>query len=287
MEGISYLLVIVTAVALCLFLLERWLPLRTANHALIGRLIINLCISGLAFGVVAVTIRPVISPALHLADEQSVGLLHIINMPATIRPALAFLLLDLSFYYWHVANHKVSLLWRFHNVHHIDPDLDVSTAFRFHAGEILLSTGFRVVQILLVGASAGIYLTYETVFQVGTLFHHSNVRLPIAVERVLNRVVVTPRMHGIHHSQVRHETHANYSVVFSWWDRLHRTLRLNVPQTEIAIGVPAYTRPEDNTLWQALVMPFQRQRNYWRRPAGRTVERQAGATQGDRVQLAE
>jgi sterol desaturase/sphingolipid hydroxylase (fatty acid hydroxylase superfamily) len=266
--------------------LERFFPLRTARHALIARLIINLCISGLAFGVVAGTIRPIIVPALHLVEGYSIGLLHIVNMPTAVRYVLAFLLLDLSFYYWHVANHKLPLLWRFHNVHHIDPDLDVSTAFRFHAGEILLSTGFRVVQILIIGASAGIYLSYEVIFQTGTLFHHSNLRLPIAIERWLNRVVVTPRMHGIHHSQVREETNANYAVVFSWWDRLHRTLRLNIPQAEITIGIPGYTHPQDNTLWQALVMPVQRQRDYWRRPNGTTVERQARVAQGGRTHLA-
>lgn len=286
MEPILYLAVIVSGVALSLFLLERFFPLRTARHALIARLIINLCISGLAFGVVAGTIRPIIVPALHLVEGYSIGLLHIVNMPTAVRYVLAFLLLDLSFYYWHVANHKLPLLWRFHNVHHIDPDLDVSTAFRFHAGEILLSTGFRVVQILIIGASAGIYLSYEVIFQTGTLFHHSNLRLPIAIERWLNRVVVTPRMHGIHHSQVREETNANYAVVFSWWDRLHRTLRLNIPQAEITIGIPGYTHPQDNTLWQALVMPVQRQRDYWRRPNGTTVERQARVAQGGRTHLA-
>src|SRR6185503_18602759 len=105
----------------------------------------------------------------------------------------------------------------------IDPDLDVSTGFRFHFGEIALSSIFRVVQIGLIGPSLTTFLVYELVFLVNTLFHHSNVRLPVDVERLLNKVFVTPRMHGIHHSQVRTELNSNFSVVFSWWDRLHRT----------------------------------------------------------------
>jgi hypothetical protein len=100
MVRISYLLVIVTGLALGLFLLERLFPPRMATQALIGRLATNLCISGLAFGVVAVTIRPVLSPALHLVGERSIGILHIINMPTAMRRALACVWLDLSFYDW-------------------------------------------------------------------------------------------------------------------------------------------------------------------------------------------
>jgi sterol desaturase/sphingolipid hydroxylase (fatty acid hydroxylase superfamily) len=181
--------------------------------------------------------------------------------------------MDLTFYWWHVANHRVPFLWRFHNVHHIDPDLDVSTAFRFHFGEVALSAAFRVAQVSAIGLSGWMFAVYELVFQVNTAFHHSNVRLPIQLERLLNLVIVTPRMHGIHHSQVRDETNSNYSVVFSWWDRLHRTLGLNIPQSAIVIGVPAYSHPADNRLWNALLLPFQRQRDYWRGLDGTAIER--------------
>src|SRR5690606_5035552 len=119
-------------------------------------------------------------------------------------------------------------LWRFHNVHHLDPDLDVSTALRFHFGEIAFSAAFRVVQISAIGVGAPVYWAYELCFQAGTLFHHSNVRLPLRLERALSRLLVTPRMHGIHHSQVEAEASSNYGVLLPWWDLLHRTLRLNV-----------------------------------------------------------
>jgi sterol desaturase/sphingolipid hydroxylase (fatty acid hydroxylase superfamily) len=107
----------------------------------------------------------------------------------------------------------------------------------------------------------------------GTLFHHSNIRLPIGIERLLNKVIVTPRMHGIHHSQVRNETNSNYGVVFCWWDRLHRSIGLNIPQGKIKIGIAGYSSPRDNLLWRTLVMPFGRQRDYWRTPEGRIAER--------------
>jgi sterol desaturase/sphingolipid hydroxylase (fatty acid hydroxylase superfamily) len=163
---------------------------------------------------------------------------------------------------WGQAN-NICLLWRFHNVHHIDPDLDVTTSFRFHLVEILYSTAFRILQILVLGIAPLSYAIYGTIFMCATMFHHSNTRLPIGFERVLNKIIVTPRMHGIHHSTVKSETNSNYSVIFRWWDWLYKTLVLNIPQQAIQIGVPAYKKQEDNRLWSLLKMPFISQRKYW------------------------
>jgi sterol desaturase/sphingolipid hydroxylase (fatty acid hydroxylase superfamily) len=270
-----------------LFVVERFLPLRTGTRPLLGRLVVNLAISALAFGTAMVLVRPAALSALAWSSERPFGLIHAIEMPVAVQFIIAFLLMDLTFYWWHVANHRVPFLWRFHNVHHIDPDLDVSTAFRFHVGEVALSTAFRIVQVSVIGLSAWMFAIYEIIFQANTLFHHSNVRLPIRIERLLNLVIVTPRMHGIHHSQVRDETNSNYSVVFSWWDRLHRTLGLNIPQSAIAIGVPGYAEPADNSLSNTFLMPFRRQRDYWRRPDGTTVRRAEPYSSDERSRLAE
>jgi sterol desaturase/sphingolipid hydroxylase (fatty acid hydroxylase superfamily) len=191
------------------------------------------------------------------------GILTIVPMPVIVGGVLTFLLLDLTFYYWHRVNHTVPILWRLHVVHHIDPDLDVTTAYRFHVLEIALSAGFRGLQVLLIGGPVWAAIAYEVAFQLNTAFQHSNIRLPIRVERWMNLVIVTPRMHGIHHSKMKHETNANWSSVFSFWDRLHGTLQLNIPQGQIDIGIAGYARPADNRFWRALIMPFEPQRDYW------------------------
>jgi sterol desaturase/sphingolipid hydroxylase (fatty acid hydroxylase superfamily) len=206
-------------------------------------------------------------------SEQPFGLLNLIELPTCVKFAVGFLLMDLTFYYWHQANHYVPILWRFHCVHHIDPDLDVSTSFRFHFGEVLYSVAFRAFQVSLIGVSPAIYIVYELAFQCATMFHHSNLCLPVGMERQINRVIVTPRMHGIHHSAVRNETNSNFSVIFRWWDALHGTLRLNVRQPDIIIGVPAYLTPEDNKLWNVLALPFRKQKEYWCLPDGRESRR--------------
>jgi sterol desaturase/sphingolipid hydroxylase (fatty acid hydroxylase superfamily) len=210
------------------------------------------------------------------AETHQLGLLPWSGLPFWIQFGLGFLWMDLTFYWWHRINHVYPLLWRFHNVHHIDPDMDVSTAFRFHFGETFYSTAFRVLQVGVAGIIPFTYLLYELIFNISTMFHHSNLRLPLALERCLNKIIVTPRMHGLHHSAVGPETNSNYSVVFRWWDYLHKTLRLNVPQKEVVIGVPGYLLPRDNTLFRLIAMPFARQRPYWRWPSGKSSIRQAG-----------
>src|SRR5687767_13095394 len=162
-----------------LFVWERWAPLRQARQEMAGRLLVNLSISALAIGTAAALVAPAGATALQYVSNRGFGLLSWVELPATARFVVGFMLLDLTFYYWHLANHKIPFLWRFHNVHHIDRDLDVSTAFRFHFGEVAMSAGFRVSQILLLGVSSVEFAIYEVIFQAGTLFHHSNLRLPL------------------------------------------------------------------------------------------------------------
>jgi sterol desaturase/sphingolipid hydroxylase (fatty acid hydroxylase superfamily) len=260
---------IMVGLFLLLLALEQKYPLRHGKRLLLTRILVNTTLSLFAFAIGASVVTPAALSLAGWASEKPFGLIHLASpLPWVVQVILGFLLMDLSFYYWHLANHKVRFLWRFHNVHHIDPDLDVSTAIRFHFGEVLFSTGFRVMQVGLIGVSPWIYFLYELAFQANTLFHHSNLRLPITVERVLNKLLVTPRMHGIHHSVVERETNSNYSVVLSCWDRLHRSIRLGIAQSEVVVGVPAYLAPEDNRLWNVLTLPFQKQRNYWRYPDG-------------------
>ena len=284
---LTWLAPAVALVGLALLLFERLVPLRTPGRKLLPPLLLNVAVSVLAFATSALLVQPTVTASMGWSAEREVGVIRMLALPLPLEAALGFLLLDLSFYYWHRANHGIPFLWRFHNVHHIDPDLDVSTSFRFHFGEVMLSVGFRAVQITAIGVSVWTYAAYELAFQLNTLFHHSNLRLPIRLERLLNLILVTPRMHGIHHSQVRSETNSNYSVVFSWWDRLHRTVRLNVPQSQIVIGVPGYSQPDDNSLGSVLSLPFRRQKEYWQRPDGSVVERDPAALGPDRGHLEE
>ena len=166
------------------------------------------------------------------------------------------LLLDYTLWIWHWLNHRVPFLWRFHRVHHVDLDLDTATALRFHFGELALSVPFRILQVTLIRPDPAALKAWERMLLASIVFHHSNTRLPFALERRLVRLLVTPRMHGIHHSDVLDETNSNWSSLFTFWDQIHGTFRLDVPQEAITIGVPKYENDRDITLPRILEMPL-------------------------------
>ena len=248
-----------------LWLLERRRPLRRREvEPKLRRNARNLALAGVAAVSLQLVERPLIQPLAALVERRRWGLLkRVARLPLWLEVALAVILMDYTLYVWHVATHRVPFLWRFHVAHHVDLDLDASTALRFHFGELSLSTGWRAAQIALLGVSPLSLSVWQTFLLLSILFHHSNVELPFEVERKLNRLVVTPRMHGIHHSIIREETNANWSSGLTLWDWLHGTLRLNVPQREITIGVPAYREPLEVELAEVLKLPFVEQRPTW------------------------
>ena len=251
---------ILTGLFVVLLFVERRWPLRHRVDGWLRRLLINLMVAGPSFLVLRLLLIPAVVAVAAWAEARDLGLLRLFELPPLVAGGVAILFLDYTMYWWHWLNHRVPLLWRFHHVHHSDLDLDVSTAFRFHFGEMLLSVAARAIQVVLVGASPIAVLAYEIVLEASTEFHHSNSRLPLRLERVLSWLIMTPRAHGIHHSIVPREMNSNFSNFLMLWDRLHRTLRLNVRQDEIIVGVPDYRDARELGLISLLLMPFRRQR---------------------------
>ena len=246
-----------------LWLLERRRPLRRETEPKLRRTGRNLAVAGLAAVSLQLFERPLIKPLSEIVEERKWGLLKRLRLPAALEVALAVVLMDYTLYWWHVLMHRLPFLWRFHLPHHVDLDLDVSTALRFHAGELAIATTWRAGQVALIGISPLSLSVWQFFLMLSVLFHHSNMRLPIQLEQKLNCVIITPRMHGIHHSIVKGETNSNWSSGLTVWDWLHGTLRLNVPQDKITIGVPAYRATEDVELSQVLKLPFVEQRPTW------------------------
>ncbi len=169
--------------------------------------------------------------------EHGVGVLHWVPMPDATGWIVAILLLDGWTYAWHRFNHVVPFLWRFHRLHHSDRQMDATTASRFHLGEIVLSSIARVPLLALIGCSVEQFAVYEVALLAVVQFQHANVGLPDALDRLLRLFIVTPHLHKVHHSVVVTEQNTNFSSLFSWWDRLARTLRLSPDQRTIVFGV--------------------------------------------------
>lgn len=256
------LLIVGTGLALLYF--ENKRPLRKTRQDKIRRNVRNLFMSVTTAATIRASEKPLTGYLMREGERRNFGLLRMIRMPVWLEVVLSVVLLDYTLFVWHYLTHRVPLLWRLHQAHHVDLDLDASTALRFHPIEMLLSAPWRGAQVFFLGISPLALSTWQLLTLLEIMFHHSNVRLPLEFERKLVRIIVTPRMHGIHHSVVHRETDSNWSTIFTWPDLLHKTLRLNVPQDRITIGVQAFQDPEELTLGGVLKMPVTAARPKWR-----------------------
>ena len=260
---------VIAASFLLLYWLERRRPLRGRVDDDTVHTARNFAMAALAATAVHFVEAPVVAPIARFSATRRWGLVPRLGLPSPVATLMSIVLLDYTLYLWHGLVHRVPFLWRFHLVHHLDRDVDASTALRFHAGELTMSIPWRAAQILAIGVSPSALSAWQTLTLLSVMFHHSNVRLPLAFERAASLVLVTPRMHGIHHSIVHVESESNFSSGLSLWDRMHGTLRLNIPQSAITVGVPAYQSPEDEELSRALALPLTHDRPSWTGPDGR------------------
>jgi sterol desaturase/sphingolipid hydroxylase (fatty acid hydroxylase superfamily) len=258
---------VIVIVGASMIVAERFAPLRRTVESKLRRIVRNLSVGGVSLALMSLMQAPLLQPVASWIARERIGLMQFVQWPRWIETLLAVVLLDYTLWWWHWASHRVPFFWRFHLVHHIDRDMDASTALRFHFGELALSVPVRALQMILIGVDSRTLWLWQTILFASLLFHHSNVRLPLRFERLLVRVIVTPRMHGIHHSDRRGETNSNWSSLLSAWDFLHRTMRLDIPQEQIVIGVPAYHDPRDVTLGEILLLPFRSQRDDWNEEA--------------------
>ncbi|HEX6984553.1 MAG TPA: sterol desaturase family protein [Planctomycetaceae bacterium] len=189
------------------------------------------------------------------ADRRDLGLLHRTDLAGLWRLPVALLLLDGWLYIWHRLNHRVPLLWRFHRMHHADREMDVTTATRFHLGEHVGAATLRLGLIPLFGVTAAEILVYETLVVAVTMFHHANVSIG-RLDAPLRWLTVTPFMHKVHHSRLRHETDSNYSTLFSFWDRLAGTYRARQDPETIELGLDGFDDDRWQTVGGMLRTPF-------------------------------
>ena len=204
-----------------------------------------------------------------MAQDRGWGLFNLANGPVWLEVCLAIVALDLIIYLQHQVFHYVPILWRFHMMHHSDLDLDVSSGVRFHPVEIIISTGVKALSVLLLGAAPLAVVIFEIVLNATALFNHSNVRMPLRLDRMLRWCIVTPDMHRIHHSTDVRETNSNYGFNVPWWDRLFGTYceEPALGQTGMKIGLEHLGSPVCLNLFMMLRFPFVTQLG---RYAGRT-----------------
>ena len=246
------------AVLLVMALWEALAPRRILAYprilrwpANLGIVILNAALLRLAVPMAAVGLAAA-------ASERGWGLLNQLELPPWLALAAAVLALDLVIYIQHVLFHAVPALWRLHRMHHADLDFDVTTGARFHPLEILVSAGIKLAAVAVLGPSALAVLAFEMLLSATAMFNHGNVRLPVAADRWLRRLVVTPDMHRVHHSAVPAETSRNFGFCLPWWDRVFGTYLAQpaAGHERMAIGVPEFRDAAELRLHRMLLQPL-------------------------------
>lgn len=246
-------------VLILMLVLESVIPRHSTVDSKLRRLAINFSLTGFNVLMLKLLLGSAAVGLAHFASEQGWGLFNYLQWPAWVEMVIAILFLELMIYIQHVFLHKIPFFWRFHKVHHSDLDLDVSSGLRFHPLEILGSMVYKLGLVAALGPSVMTVVAFEAILNGMALFTHSNIKLPVGLDRALRWVFVTPDMHRIHHSVEQNETDSNYGFNMSVWDRLLGTYIPDgiKPQPEIVIGIPQYRRPQDVSLLKLLILPFQ------------------------------
>ena len=192
-----------------------------------------------------------------IAEARGWGLFHALDLPGWAGVLLAVMGLDLAIYLQHVLFHAVPVLWRLHRMHHADQEIDVTTGARFHPIEILLSMGIKLGVVAALGPPVVAVLAFEVLLNATAMFNHSNVRMPLWLDRALRWLVVTPDMHRVHHSIAARETNSNFGFNLPWWDRLFGTYRGQpaAGHAAMTIGIDQFREPAEQRLDRMLTQP--------------------------------
>jgi len=205
----------------------------------------------LLFPIVAVGVAAV-------AAQNNWGLFNLVDWPIWLEITLSIIILDMLIYWQHVASHHIPFLWALHKVHHADRDIDVTTGSRFHPLEIGLSMAYKMTLVLLLGAPVLAVIIFELILNGCAMFNHSNVKLPLTLDKVLRKFIVTPDMHRVHHSTIVAETNSNYGFSLSLWDRIFRsyTAQPSKGHDGMLIGLNEYQNPGPASLSWSLLLPI-------------------------------
>ncbi|MEE9347756.1 MAG: sterol desaturase family protein [Robiginitomaculum sp.] len=206
-------------------------------------------------------IFPIVAAGAALwAQAKGFGLLNVTNFPLWLDITISVIILDMMIYWQHVASHKIPMLWALHQMHHVDRDIDATTGIRFHPIEIIASMLYKMLCIIILGAPMAAVIIFEITLNASAVFNHANMRLPLKLDAVIRKFLVTPDMHRVHHSVIPAETNSNYGFALSIWDRLFGSY-IDQPREghdSMIIGLPHHQHDGPSSLIWSLILPFGR-----------------------------
>ena len=254
MSPVTTVLIILAAMALTA-LLELLIPLHARGRAGRAHLGPNLALTFITFATNAVFNIALVATLFWL-QAHGLGLLNGIALPGFLCVAIVLLALDFSYYVAHVAMHKIPAFWRFHAVHHSDPEVDVTTTIRQHPGESVIRYVFLAAFAFALGAGPGAFAVYRLASVLNGLLEHANLRAPLWLDRALSLVTTWPHMHKLHHSRSAAQTDTNFANLFSCWDRAFGTFTPSRFGTNVSYGLDGLDDPATQTTVGLLALPF-------------------------------
>jgi sterol desaturase/sphingolipid hydroxylase (fatty acid hydroxylase superfamily) len=193
-----------------------------------------------------------------IAEQKKWGVFNLFAGYYWFKVIISVIILDFIIYLQHVMFHKFSLFWRMHRMHHTDLDIDVTTGLRFHPLEIILSMIIKMIAVIIFGIPVFGVLVFEILLNATSMFNHSNVFIPLKLDKYLRCFIVTPDMHRVHHSIYRQETDSNYGFNLPWWDRICGTYKAQPRDGHInmQIGLKIFRDVKFLKVWWLLLIPF-------------------------------
>lgn len=241
-----------------LALLEVVAPRRKLSVSKGWRWLTNLSLTALDMVVVRLLFGAATIETALFARDHGWGLLNYLHLPSWLAFLAAIIFLDFMIYIQHVLSHALPIFWRLHLVHHTDLDFDVTTAARFHPIEIIVSLAYKLGLIVVIGAAPAAVMLFEIILNGSAQFNHANLKLPVGLDRILRRFIITPDSHRVHHSVEVAETNSNYGFFLPFWDYLCGTYRAQpaLSHTDMSIGLKEYRNKGALSLPSLVALPF-------------------------------
>ncbi|HEY9825866.1 MAG TPA: sterol desaturase family protein [Stenomitos sp.] len=238
---------------------EQTAPCRPLSMPRLQRWLSHLGLAILNTGLLRVVLPLAAVGIAEIAQSRSWGLFNVLIVPQALAIVGSLIVLDFVIYGQHVLMHVVPWLWRLHQVHHADLDLDVTTAIRFHPAEMVLSMGLKMATVAILGMPPFAVATFEILLNASAMFNHSNIALPPKLEQGLKWILVTPNMHRIHHSIKPEESNRNFGFNLPWWDHWCGTYQAQPSEahTTMPLGLAQYRSNTVERLGWMLLAPFQ------------------------------
>jgi sterol desaturase/sphingolipid hydroxylase (fatty acid hydroxylase superfamily) len=259
----SYFIVIVVSMFLVFSIIEVVAPLNKVHQGLTFRWFTNIMLT-----ICVLLVLKLAGPALAVisatfAEYLGIGIFNHVELSQPLVMLLGLIIIDFKQYWFHRLMHYFDFLWRFHKVHHSDTEIDLTTGFRFHSVEAILSSLSDLMLIAVFGIPVEVLLVNYLLVYLGNFFTHGNYYLPPTMDRYLKWVLITPSLHHLHHAMDKRAANSNFGVDFSFWDRIFGSYLDKHPQEDrfsevsgYVYGLREYREPGKLNLLLLMLMPF-------------------------------